>query len=157
MTLTRTTVKAALSAVGIAGASILMAPMAAANVQSYGATERAVDGPLITDYTVSNLAPTDVTIPGYQPAGQLYRADVTAKSVAGNVQPQMSRFMARAFNGTVYPVLNTRPVPDGLDPRPIDQGQQTSGELYFDVTGERPVGLVYTDKDDDFLVWTRHV
>lgn len=157
MTFTTTTIKAALSAAGIAGASIFMAPIAAANVQSYGATEQAIDGPLIMDYTVYNLRPSDATLPGFRPAGQLYQADVTAKSDAGTVPPHISRFMARAFNGTVYPVLNNGPVPNGLDPRPIDQGQQTSGELYFDVTGERPVGVVYTDRADDFLVWTRHV
>lgn len=157
MTFTTTTVTAALSAAGIAGASIFMAPIAAANVQSFGATEQAVDGPLVMDYTVRNLRPSDATIPGFRPAGQLYQADVTAKSDAGTVPPQISRFMARAFNGTVYPVLNHGPVPNGLDPRPIDQGQQTSGELYFDVTGEKPVGVYYTDRADDFLVWTRHV
>jgi Domain of unknown function (DUF1942) len=157
MTFTTTTVKAALSAAGIAGASIFMAATAAANVQGFGATEQAIDGPLITDYTVSNLRPSDATISGFQPAGQLYQADVTAKSDAGTVQPQISRFMARAFNGTVYQVVNNGPVPNGLDPSPIDQGQQTSGELYFDVTGQRPVGVVYTDGADDFLVWTRHV
>jgi hypothetical protein len=157
MTFTRTTLKAALSAAGIAGASILLAPTAAANVQSYGATERAVDGPLVTDLTVTNLRPSDAAIPGFQPAGQLYQADVTVKADAGTVQPHITRFAARAFNGTVYQVLNKGPVPNGLDPSPIDQGQQTAGELYFDVTGEKPVGVVYTDNQDDFLVWTRHV
>ena len=58
---------------------------------------------------------------------------------------------------TVYQVVNNGPVPNGLDPSPIDQGQQTSGELYFDVTGQRPIGVVYTDGINDFLVWTRHV
>ncbi|MEE6139344.1 DUF1942 domain-containing protein [Mycobacterium sp. 050128] len=157
MTFTTTTVKAALCAAGIAGASIFTAGPAGANVQSFGATEQAVDGPLITDYTVTNLRPSDAVLPGFRPAGQLYQADVTAKSDAGTVQPQISRFAARAFNGTVYPVLNKGPVPNGLDPSPIDQGQQRTGELYFDVTGQRPVGVVYTDYDDDFLVWTRHV
>ena len=157
MTFTTTAAKVALSAAGIAAASILVAPTAAANVQGFGATEQAIDGPLITEYTVSNLRPSDATIPGFQPAGQLYQADVTAKSDAGTVQPQISRFMARAFNGTVYKAVNNGPVPNGLDPSPIDQGQQTSGELYFDVTGQRPVGVMYTDEADDFLVWTRHV
>ncbi len=157
MTFTTMTAKAALGVAGVAAASVLMAPTAGANVQGFGATEQAVDGPLIADYTVSNLRPSDVTIPGFQPAGQLYQADVTVKSDAGTVRPHISRFAARAFNGTVYQVVNNGPVPNGLDPSPIDQGQQTSGELYFDVTGQRPVGVVYTDNTDDFLVWTRHV
>ncbi|WAJ46885.1 MPT63 family protein [Mycobacterium sp. Aquia_216] len=154
---TTTTVKAALSAVGIAGASLFTAGPAGADVQGFGATEQAIDGPLITEYTVSDMRPSDATIPGFQPAGQLYQADVTAKSDAGTVQPHIARFMARAFNGTVYQVVNNGPVPNGLDPGPIDQGQRTTGELYFDVTGQQPVGVVYTDGADDFLVWTRHV
>jgi Domain of unknown function (DUF1942) len=101
MKFTTTTAKAALSAVAIAGASLLAAPMAGADVQSFGATEQAIDGPLITEYTVSDMRPSDATIPGFRPAGQLYQADVTAKSDAGTVQPQISRFMARAFNGTI--------------------------------------------------------
>jgi uncharacterized protein DUF1942 len=157
MKFTATAVKAILGAAVVAGASLLAAPTAGANVQGFGATEQAIDGPLITEYTVTNMRPSDAAIPGFQPAGQLYQADVTAKSDAGTVQPQISRFMARAFNGTVYQVVNNGPVPNGLDPSPIDQGQQTSGELYFDVTGQRPVGVMYTDGADDFLVWTRHV
>ncbi|MCV7409035.1 hypothetical protein AWC05_06450 [Mycobacterium florentinum] len=157
MTFTTTTLKAALGAAGLAGASIFTAATADANVQALGATEQAVDGPLVTEYTVSNLRPSDATIPGFHPAGRLYQVDVTAKSDAGTVQPQISRFAARAFNGTVYPPVNIGPVPNGLDPSPIDPGRQTSGELYFDVTGQRPIGVVYTDGDDDFLVWTRHV
>ncbi|WP_025736250.1 MPT63 family protein [Mycobacterium genavense] len=151
------TATAALSAAGIAAASIITAATATANVQGFGATEQAVDGPLITDYTVSNLRPSDVTIPGFQPAGQLYQADVTARANTGTVEPQIARFAARAFNGTVYKVVNIGPVPNGLDPSPLDPGQQRSGELYFDVTGQKPIGVVYTDREDDFLVWTRHV
>jgi hypothetical protein len=149
-------VRAALGAALVVAGSLFAAPTADADVKGLGASQRAVDGPLVTDYTVSNLRPSTAVIPGFQPVGQLYQADVTAKSVDGTVQPKISNFAARAFNGTSYPVVNTRPVPDGLDPGPISQGGQTSGELYFDVTGERPVGVVYTDGSDDFLVWTRH-
>ncbi|OBA60312.1 hypothetical protein A5647_14415 [Mycobacterium sp. 1100029.7] len=156
MTITAHAVRTALGATALAAASLIAAPTAGADVQALGASQRAVDGPLVTDYTVSNLRPSTATIPGFQPAGQLYQADVTAKSVDGTVQPKISNFAARAFNGTSYPVVNTGPVPDGLDPSPITQGAQTSGELYFDITGQRPVGVVYTDGSDDFLVWTRH-
>jgi hypothetical protein len=152
-----TTAKVAFGAAAMAAASLFTPATAAANVQGFGATEQAVDGPLVADLTVTNLRPSDAAIPGFQPAGQLYQADVTVKSSAGTVQPQISRFAARAFNGTIYPVVNKGPVPGGLDPSPIDQGQQTSGELYFDVTGQKPVGVMYTDQQDDFLVWTRHV
>jgi hypothetical protein len=96
-------------------------------------------------------------IPGFQPAGQLYQADVTARSDGGTVQPKISNFMARAFNGQAYRVVDTVPVPNGLDPAPIGQGGQTSGELYFDVTDQRPIGVVYNDGGQDVLIWTRHV
>jgi hypothetical protein len=86
-----------------------------------------------------------------------YQADYTVRSDGGTVQPKIFIFVARAFNGQAYRVVDAIPVPNGLDPGPIDQGGQTSGELYFDVTGQRPIGVVYTDGAQDVLIWTRHV
>jgi hypothetical protein len=157
---TTTTVRTALAAAAMTAVGVFPAATAAGagpNVQSLGASERLVEGPLVTEYAVNNLRPSNAAIPGFQPAGQLYQADVVAKSLGGTVQPNISNFIARAFNGTVYPVVNTRPVPNGLDPGPIVAGGQTSGGLYFDVTGQGPVDVVYTDGTRDVLVWARHV
>src|SRR5437868_10525131 len=83
MKVSKTAVKTAIAAGGIAATSVFAAATASAappNIQGFGTSEQLVDGPLITNYTVSNLQPSNAAIPGYTPKGTLYQADVTAKS-----------------------------------------------------------------------------
>jgi Domain of unknown function (DUF1942) len=155
-----TTVKTALGAAGIAAVSVFTAATASAapaNIQGFGASEQLVDGPMVTNYTVSNLRPSNATIPGFKPAGKLYQADIVARSDAGTVQPVVSDFNARAANGQTYRVVHNVPVPNGLNPAPIGQGGQASGSLFFDVTGQPPNGVVYNDGVQDVLIWTSNV
>ena len=152
-----TTVKSAIGATGIAAASIFAAATAVAappTMGGFGTSEQLVDGPLITNYTVSNLQPANVTIPGYTPQGQLYQANVTAQANSGAVTPVVSDFNARAASGQQYRVIDTVPVPNGLSPAPILQGNQSTGTLYFDVTGAQPNQVVYNDGTQDVLLWT---
>ena len=65
-----------------------------------------MDGPLITNYTVSNLQPSSAAIPGYTPKGTLYQADVTARSDGGIVTPMVNDFIARGPNGQNYRVID---------------------------------------------------
>jgi hypothetical protein len=109
---------------------------------------------MVTNYTVGSLRPTNTMIPGFMPKGQLYQADITVTSDGGIVTPLVSDFNARAANGQSYRVIDTVPVPNGLSPAPINQGGQTSGKVYFDVTGQPPNGVVYNDGMQDVLVWT---
>ena len=157
MKFTSTTVKSAIGATGIAAASIFAAATAVAappTMGGFGTSEQLVDGPLITNYTVSNLQPASVTIPGYTPQGQLYQANVTAQANSGAVTPVVSDFNARAASGQQYRVIDTVPVPNGLSPAPILQGNQSTGTLYFDVTGAQPNQVVYNDGTQDVLLWT---
>jgi hypothetical protein len=153
-----TTVKTAIGAAGIATAGLFTAATAVAappTVQGFGTSEQLVDGPLVTAYTVSNLQQSNATIPGYTPQGQLYQANVTAQATSGTVTPLVSDFNARAGNGgQQYRVIDTVPLPNGLSPAPITQGNQASGTLYFDVTGAPPTELVYNDGVQDVLLWT---
>jgi hypothetical protein len=154
---TSTTVKSAIGATGIAAASIFAAATAVAappTMGGFGTSEQLVDGPLITNYTVSNLQPANVTIPGYTPQGQVYQANVTAQANSGAVTPVVSDFNARAASGQQYRVIDTIPVPNGLSPAPILQGNQSTGTLYFDVTGAQPNQVVYNDGTQDVLLWT---
>ena len=157
MKFTSTTVKSAIGATGIAAASIFAAATAVAappTMGGFGTSEQLVDGPLITNYTVSNLQPANVTIPGYTPQGHLYQANVTAQANSGAVTPVVSDFNARAASGQQYRVIDTVPVPNGLSPAPILQGNQSTGTLYFDVTGAQPNQVVYNDGTQDVLLWT---
>jgi hypothetical protein len=152
-----TTVKSAIGATGIAAASIFAAAAAVAappTMGGFGTSEQLVDGALITNYTVSNLQPANVTIPGYTPQGHLYQANVTAQANSGAVTPVVSDFNARAGSGQQYRVIDTVPVPNGLSPVPILQGSQSTGTLYFDVTGAQPNQVVYNDGTQDVLLWT---
>lgn len=160
MKFTATTVKTAIGAAAIATAGVLGAATASAAppaIQGFGTSQQLVDGPMVTNYTVSNLQPTDLVIPGYTPQGKLYQADITAKSDSGTVTPLISDFNARAGNGQTYHVIDNAAAPNGISPAPINQGQQSSGKMYFDVTGPPPNGVVYNDGVQDVLIWTSNV
>jgi Domain of unknown function (DUF1942) len=160
MKVTKTAVKTAVAAGGIAAAGVFAAATASAappNIQGFGTSERLVDGPLITSYTVSNLQPSTVSIPGYTPKGTLYQADITAKSDGGVVTPMVRDFSARGPNGQTYKLVDKVGVPNGLNPAPIPQGSESTGTLYFDVTGAPPNGVVYNDGLQDILIWTSNV
>ena len=51
-------------------------------------------------------------------------------------------------------MIDTVPVPNGLSPAPILQSNQSTGTLYFDVTGAQPNQVVYNDGTQDVLLWT---
>src|SRR5262249_17033410 len=78
---TRTTAKGMIGGAAIAAASVFAATPASAatpNVQGFGTSEELISGPMITTYTVSNLEPSSLSIPGYMAKGTLYQADITA-------------------------------------------------------------------------------
>ena len=158
--ITTTTVKTAIGAAGIAAVSVVAAATASAappNIQGFGTSEPLIDGPLVTNYTVSNLQPSNVAIPGYTPKGTLYQADITVRSDGGLVTPMVNDFIARGPNGQNYRVIDKVQAPGSLNPAPIPQGSESTGTLYFDVTGAPPNGVVYNDGMQDILIWTSNV
>jgi hypothetical protein len=160
MKVSRTAVKSAIAAGGIAAAGVFTAATASAappNIQPFGASEPLIDGPLVTNYTVNNLQPSNAVIPGYTPKGTLYQADVTARSDGGLVTPMVNDFIARGPNGQNYRVIDKVQAPGSLNPAPIPQGSQSTGTLYFDVTGAPPNGVVYNDGMQDILIWTSNM
>jgi len=54
-------------------------------------------------------------------------------------------------------VIDIVGAPNGLNPAPIAQGNESTGTLYFDVTGAPPNGVVYNDGMQDVLMWTSNV
>ncbi|HME17619.1 MAG TPA: MPT63 family protein [Mycobacterium sp.] len=154
------TIKTAVGAAGIAAAGVLAAATASAappNIQGFGTSEPLIDGALVTNYTVSNLQPSSVAIPGYTPKGTLYQADVIVRSDGGLVTPMVNDFIARGPNGQNYRVIDKVQAPGSLNPAPIPQGSESTGTLYFDVTGAPPNGVVYNDGMQDILMWTSNV
>ncbi|ASX01632.1 MULTISPECIES: MPT63 family protein [Mycobacterium] len=157
MRFSSTIVKTAVGGAVVAAATVFPAATASAagpNIQPFGATEQLGNDQTLIAYTVSNLKPTNTVIPGYAPQGKLYQASVTAKSLKGDSTPVVADFNARAADGTTYRLVNTVPVPDGLSPDTLVQGDQSNGKLYFDVTGAPPNGVVYNDGVNDVLIWT---
>lgn len=157
---TTTTVQTAIGAAGIAAVSVFAAATASAappNIQGFGTSESLIDGPMVTAYTVSNLQPSTIAIPGYTPKGTLYQADVAATSDGGTVTPMVRDFSARGPNGQTYKLIDKVEAPNGLNPAPIPQGSESRGTLYFDVTGAPPNGVVYNDELQDILIWTSNV
>ena len=112
---------------------------------------------MVTNYTVSNLQPSNIAIPGFTPKGTLYQADVTVRSDGGIVTPQVRDFSARGPNGQTYKLIDKVEVPNGLNPAPIPQGSESKGTLYFDATGAPPNGVVYNDGLQDILMWTSNM
>ena len=161
MKFTATAAKAAIGAAGISAATAFVPAIASAapppTIQGFGTSEKLVDGPLITNYTVSNLERSNASILGYTPKGTLYQADITARSDSGTVTPMVNDFIARGPNGQNYRVIDNVAVPKGLNPAPIPQGSEATGKLYFDVTGAPPNGVVYNDGMRDILIWTSNV
>lgn len=160
MTFTTSAIKTAIGTAGIAAASVIAAATASAappNIQGFGISEPLIDGPLVTNYTVSNLQPSSVAIPGYTPKGTLYQADITVRSDGGIVTPMVNDFIARGPNGQNYRVIDKVQAPGILNPAPIPQGSESTGTLYFDATGAPPNGVVYNDGLQDILMWTSNV
>ncbi|AYE95852.1 hypothetical protein C0J29_14600 [Mycobacterium paragordonae] len=156
---TKTTLKAAIGAAAIAG-TVFGGGIAAAappSIEGFGTSQQLIDGPMITTYTVSNLQQSTVAIPGYTPKGTIYQANITARSDGGTVTPMVKDFSARGPNGQTYKLIDKASVPNGLNPAPIPQGSESTGMLYFDVTGAAPNGVVYNDGLQDILIWTSNV
>jgi hypothetical protein len=151
--------KTAIAAAGIAAIGFATAASASAapDIQGFGSSEPLIDGPMVTNYTVSNLEPSTIAIPGFTPKGTLYQADITVRSDGGLVTPQVRDFSARGPNGQSYKLVDNVEVPNGLNPAPITQGSESRGTLYFDATGAPPNGIVYNDGLQDILMWTSNV
>ncbi|WP_428838934.1 MPT63 family protein [Mycobacterium kyorinense] len=136
---------AAAGAIGIAGASFASADEGAATTsQSLGSQAKIVNGTNVQGWTVTDLKQSSDTIP-YQPHGTLWEATATDEAIQGGATPIVSNFNAVSPSGQTYRVLYQVATPQGVNPAGLAQGQKTSGKIYFDVTGDNPNSIVYTD------------
>jgi hypothetical protein len=149
-----TTISAAAVAAG--AMSILGAPIAyaEASTQTLGSQGKLTDGAVVQGWTIDNLRPSTDTIP-HPVRGTLWEATANDQAIQGSVTPIVSNLNARAANGETYRALFGAATPQGVNPSTLAQGQQTTGKVYFDVTGERPDSVVYNAGGQDLLVWVQ--
>lgn len=136
---------------------LIGAPTAAADdavVHTLGQPAELVNGDVAQAWTITNLKPSADVIP-YRVAGTLWEATATDTAVRGTVQPIVSNLNARARSGQTYRVLFGVATPQGVNPAALTQGQQTSGKVYFDVTGDTPDSVVYSAGGPDLAVWVQ--
>ena len=110
------------------------------------------NGDVVQGWTIAGLKPSSDVIP-YQPVGTLWEATATNQAIQGSVTPIISNLNARAADGQNYRVLFGVATAQGVNPSTLAQGEQTTGKVYFDVTGANPDSVVYTTMSGDQLTW----
>lgn len=118
----------AAGAIAVAGAGIAAAEDA--TTQPIGSQGKLVDGNVVQGWTVSGLKQSSDTIP-YPVAGTLWEVTATDEAIQGGVTPIVSNFNARAADGETYRALFGVATPQGVNPSTLQQGQTTSGKIYF--------------------------
>jgi len=109
-------------------------------------------------YTAHDLQPSDrqelnVALTGTVPlSGRLWDATTTVAALQGNVIPNLESFWARSADGQSYKIVEQTLTPDHIA-SPLQQGNQNTFKIYFDVTGAAPVEVVFNDGKHDELVW----
>lgn len=156
-----TSIAAAFAAAAIAAAGAITAYSApsaiaeeqnAVNTTHLGSQAQLVDGNVVQGWTVTGLKVSTDTIP-YQPRGTLWEATATDQAIQGSAIPIVSNFNARARDGQTYRALFGVATAQGVNPATLAPGQQTSGKIYFDVTGSAPDSVVYATNASDLIVW----
>ncbi|MGU3502769.1 MPT63 family protein [Mycobacterium sp. C31M] len=157
-----TSIAAAFAAAAVAAAGAITAfsaPTAFADDHSatvtttqLGSQAELHDGNVVQGWTVTGLKVSTDTIPA-EIHGTLWEATATDEALEGSATPIVSNFNARARNGDTYRALFGVATAQGVNPSTLSQGQQTSGKVYFDVTGEAPDSVVYATNAADLIVW----
>lgn len=122
--------------------------------QALGSQGKLVDGAVIQGWTITNLKPSSDVIP-FPVRGTLWEATATDQAIQGSATPIVSNLNARAADGQTYRALFEVATPQGVNPSTLAPGQETSGKVYFDVTGASPDSVVYNAGGQDLLVWTQ--
>ena len=86
--------------------------------------------------------------------GKVWEATATVKAIQGSVTPQIPNLNAVAPNQAAYRVLWQAATPQGISGATIPQGQQSSGKIYFDVTGPPPNTVTLSNGMQDLMIWT---
>jgi hypothetical protein len=153
-----TMMKTAIAMVGMATIAVTSAPIATSAYPTNGKfgselTMTDTVGQVVLGWKVSGLKSSADTISGYPVAGQLWEATATVNAIQGTVTPAISQFNARTDGGVNYRVLWQAATPNTISGATILQGQQSTGKIYFDVTGPSPTIVAMNNGMEDLLVW----
>lgn len=154
-----TMITTAVAIVGMTAIAFISAPIAKS---AYPTTGKLGSELTMTDsvgqvelgWTVGDLKSSTDTVPGYPVAGQLWEATATVKAIHGTVTPAISQFNARTASGVNYRVLWQVAGPNTISGATIPQGAQSTGKIYFDVTGPAPTIVAMNNGMEDLLVWS---
>lgn len=139
--------------VGIVCASTASADQATdASTHGFGSRRTLGSGDVVQGWTISDLKPSTDAIP-YPAQGTLWEASATDEAINGYVIPIVPNLVARAPSGQTYPALYQVATPQGVNPATLAQGQKTTGKVYFDVIGDKPDGVVYSEGGQDLASW----
>jgi hypothetical protein len=153
-----TMIMTAVAIVGMATIAVTGAPIAKSAYPvtgKLGSELTMIDsvGQVELGWTVSDLKSSADSIPGYPVAGTLWEATATVKAIGGTVTPAISQFNARTAGGVSYRVLWQAASPNTISGATIPQGAQSTGKIYFDVTGPSPTIVTMNNGMEDLLVW----
>jgi hypothetical protein len=153
-----TMLKTAVAIVGMAMIAVASAPIATSAYPVNGKLGSELTmtdsvGQVLLGWRVSDLKSSADTIPGYPVAGQLWEATATVNAMSGTVTPAISQFNARTPSGIDYRVLWQAATPNTISGATIPQGAQSTGKIYFDVTGPQPTSVAMNNGMEDLLVW----
>ena len=153
-----TMIMTAVAIVGMATIAVTSAPIATSAYPVNGKLGSELTmtdsvGQVLLGWKVSDLKSSADTIAGYPVAGQLWEATATVKSIQGTVTPAISQFNARTADGVNYRVLWQAATPNTISGATIPQGAQSTGKIYFDVTGPQPTIVAMNNGMEDLLVW----
>ncbi len=153
-----TMLKTALAGLIMATIALTVAPLATAAypiVGRLGDTLQETDtvGQVVFSWKVANLKPSADTMPGFPVAGKVWEATATVNAIRGSVTPAISQFNAVAPNQAAYRVLWEVAAPNAISGATIEQGTQSTGKIYFDVTGPQPNTVTMNNGMEDLMIW----
>ncbi|OSC38922.1 MPT63 family protein [Mycobacterium decipiens] len=153
-----TMIKTAAAVVAVATTAMITAPLALPAYPVIGKlgselTMTDTVGQVVLGWKVSDLKSSTDIIPGYPVAGQVWEATATVNAIRGPVTPAISQFNARTTDGVNYRVLWQASGPNTISGATIPQGEQSTGKIYFDVTGPSPTLVAMNNGMEDLLIW----
>lgn len=150
--------KTALATLAVAAAAAVFAPPATAAYPitgQFGDNLEMVDtvGQVVLSWQAGGLQPSADPLPGYPVAGQVWEATATVHAIRGSVTPAISQFNAVAPDQDAYRVLWQVAAPTTISGATIPEGAQSTGKIYFDVTGAPPTVVTMNNGMEDLMIW----